>query len=866
VICGHDHWCTRSQSGVWAVCRRVDDGTGKHKVDKVGDSYWLYRVIEADLGATREAAPPSPIVVAKERAASETLHAVYTALLGHLTLTGKHRTVLRARGLTDTWIDRAQYRTLPSLGRAQIARRLVDQFGPAISERVPGFVVRRSQDGQSYWTVAGSAGLIIPVRDVVGRIVALLVRSDAVDHGRKYSYISSSRDGGPGPGAPVHVPVHDGAISGIPLAVEGILKADVVYQLSGRLTIGQPGVSAISSLLVVLKTLGLHDVELGYDTDHRTNPHVMRALARAVPMLNDAGHPVSLTLWDVHLGKGLDDLLHAGHQPQIINGDAVATYVQGAAAGLPKMGGQVAERAGGEPEMREPAQATGPRPTLDGPTAYARIEQAVCRYLRLPARCWQTFIALWVLHTYGYRNGVVFESPRLFISGFYQSGKTRVLEVLAVLCPEPIFSTLVTSAGLFRSITTVRPVLLIDETGSLFVPAKERSEKISDLLAFLNGGYRDGATVRRCIPPSQEVRPFPIFAPVAMVMLAGDRLPHTLASRGPILVMQRKRPADRLPRFRMRDALREFAELRAELAAWTHEHAGALRTASPAPLMENNDRIDEVTGPLLAAAEACGLDMPEVRKDLAACFEGRDEEGEELSILLLRDICTVFDLPPKPEKMLTVAIAEALCALEDRPWGTWWRSVLAEDNVEKKMGRRLAALLKLFRVLGVTSKNVVVGEVQGKGYERADFEEAWARYCPPVPPSLPRSEVANVQNVQNQAEQGPSHENQNVQEGSVDVSEIGRKTIQDKAVDVSDVSRAKEAKEPGIDGVGAVVRAFRDVLPVGTQEVTHQPLHQRLLELTGETTQAIWSLIASAIQAGVLVRVRPLVYRLGGLS
>jgi hypothetical protein len=351
-----------------------------------------------------------------------------------------------------------------------------------------------------------------------------------------------------------------------------------------------------------------------------------------------------------------------------------------------------------------------------------------------------------------------------------------------------------------------------------------------------------------------------------MVLLAGDRLPHTLASRGPTLVMQRKRPADKLPRFRMRDALREFAALRKDLARWTDAHAKALQAASPDPLVENNDRIDEVMGPLLAAAEECGLGMEVVRKDLDACFEGREEEGEELSILLLRDIRTVFDRPPQPEKMLTVPLVGALCDLEDRPWGNFWRSVLAEENPEKKVGRRLAALVKMFRVLGVASKNVVVGEVQGKGYERVDFEEAWARYCPPRPPSSSSSGPGNVRNVQNQAEQGPARENQNVQEGPVDVSEIGRETLQDKAVDVWDVSEAKEEDGAGFGGTGAVVRAYRDVLATGAEGVTHQPLHRRLLELTGGTPQAVWTLIVQAIQAGILIRIRSMVYRLGDVS
>ena len=49
-------------------------------------------------------------------------------------------------------------------------------------------------------------GLIIPVRDVRTRIVALRVRKD--EGAPRYSFVSSaSVEPGPGPGAPAHVPV-----------------------------------------------------------------------------------------------------------------------------------------------------------------------------------------------------------------------------------------------------------------------------------------------------------------------------------------------------------------------------------------------------------------------------------------------------------------------------------------------------------------------------------------------------------------------------------------------------------------------------------------------------------------------------------
>ena len=42
-ICGHPNWCSFSADGVWMLCRRVDNGTGLHRVDKAGADYWLYR-------------------------------------------------------------------------------------------------------------------------------------------------------------------------------------------------------------------------------------------------------------------------------------------------------------------------------------------------------------------------------------------------------------------------------------------------------------------------------------------------------------------------------------------------------------------------------------------------------------------------------------------------------------------------------------------------------------------------------------------------------------------------------------------------------------------------------------------------------
>src|SRR5262249_10341255 len=140
-----------------------------------------------------------------DRADADTLDRIYSSLLSRLQLSESHRDGLRQRGLSDAEIDRRRYRSLPVHGRARLAQELREQHGDAVL-RVPGIIVRE-REGRRYLTVAGAAGLLIPVRDAAGRIVALAVRRDDKGNGPRYSWLSSSRHGGPGPGAPAHVPL-----------------------------------------------------------------------------------------------------------------------------------------------------------------------------------------------------------------------------------------------------------------------------------------------------------------------------------------------------------------------------------------------------------------------------------------------------------------------------------------------------------------------------------------------------------------------------------------------------------------------------------------------------------------------------------
>lgn len=313
-ICGKPTWCVLSADGAWAICRRFDTGTGLHKVDKAGANYWLYHLHGRAVPRPLITAPPAQSHT--ERAEPSTLDQVYRALLALLPLSGAHRRPLRQRGLSDRDIVQRGYRTLAADGRTIRARQLLEHFGPDVCITIPGLYVH-TQGARRWWGLAGAPGLVIPVRDRQGQVVGLKVRADHPGEGPKYTYLSSTKHGGPGPGAPVHVPLHDGLLAQTIRLTEGELKADVATALSGLWTLSVAGVSAWRPTLPLVHQLEVTTVYLAFDADWRTNVHVARAFAGLAAALTSAGVEVRVEVWEPAHGKGIDDVLGAGHAPTV---------------------------------------------------------------------------------------------------------------------------------------------------------------------------------------------------------------------------------------------------------------------------------------------------------------------------------------------------------------------------------------------------------------------------------------------------------------------------------------------------------------------------------------------------------------------
>jgi hypothetical protein len=317
--CGKSDWCSVSRDGVYAICRRVNDGSGRGKVDRGGGEYWVYRL----RGEATLAARPWPAKVAPAALpTSAHLHRVYSAILEVLTLAEVDRDQLRSRGLNEDHIQRNQYRTFGAYDRRRALARALRLYGEAACLTVPGVILRR-ENRDSYVCLAGAPGLIVPVRNLGGEIIALKVRR-RVAASPRYLYVSSVATGGPGPGAPVHVPSAGDRSTTVVRLTEGELKADVATALSGLLTISVAGAGTWRRALPVLKELGARTCRLAFDADGLTNRHVATALLSLAEHLVGEGLEVELETWEESL-KGIDDCLAAGRPIARWVGEAALT-------------------------------------------------------------------------------------------------------------------------------------------------------------------------------------------------------------------------------------------------------------------------------------------------------------------------------------------------------------------------------------------------------------------------------------------------------------------------------------------------------------------------------------------------------------
>ena len=321
--CGRPDWCSRSSAGeviCWRSSNAHPDETSHDKRGvpyvRLPDPAW-----QGETSAAATEPPPRAAPAERMRAGPEVLDLAYRTLLAHLALDPIDREGLSARGLTDAQIDAGLYRTMPTAGpqRAAAADAVAAALGQVALD-VPGLALHQigEKDVRALDTSAGlpqgslallgPPGLMIPVIDTAGRVVAIKIRTDGPS---RYIYLTSRRAGGAGPGAQAHIA---GTIEGAPCIriTEGELKATIAYHLTGIPTVSVPGVSAWRTALALVVDTALRGtvVRIAYDADAATNPLVAESRDDLADALARAGFAVEIETWNS--GKGIDDALVAG--------------------------------------------------------------------------------------------------------------------------------------------------------------------------------------------------------------------------------------------------------------------------------------------------------------------------------------------------------------------------------------------------------------------------------------------------------------------------------------------------------------------------------------------------------------------------
>jgi len=287
-------------------------------------------------------------------------------------------------------------------------------------------------------------------------------------------------------------------------------------------------------------------------------------------------------------------------------------------------------------------------------------------------------------------------------------------------------------AVMFRKIATAGTTVLLDEVDAIF---RDRDDSTEGVRAVLNAGNRRGAVVARCVGKGHELRDFSVFCPK---VLAGiGTLPDTVADRSIPIRLQRRTAAERVARLRLRVLATEAKPVQQRLATWAAGAVLVLRDAEPEVPDVLTDRAAEAWEPLVAIADVAGGTWPKRARESALALHGV-ADVESTGVALLAALAESFTDPETGttrDRLLTRELLELLVARDGEPWGSWWGQALAKGDVQGPAYK----LSKLLRSFGITAHDIRTTTERGKGFERADFVEAWSRYLsPPLNAVTPR--------------------------------------------------------------------------------------------------------------------------------
>lgn len=244
----------------------------------------------------------------------EKLNKAYRMFLNALPLYDKHRQNLSKRGLSDEFISKGLYRSVPETGDRNKVLKELNKCG--LFKGVPGFYT----DKYGHLQIAAFAsGFFVPYFNAEGKITGMQIRYDKPKEGYpKYVWFSSIGYGVDGCAA------FNSAFYGIPglsdisqssavYVTEGALKAAISTCLdkNHHLFVAIAGVNCYAQweeLCEHLKKKKIKIIVDAFDNDRTVNEHVERALKKLYSIAESYGIRMQHLSWDASY-KGIDDFL-----------------------------------------------------------------------------------------------------------------------------------------------------------------------------------------------------------------------------------------------------------------------------------------------------------------------------------------------------------------------------------------------------------------------------------------------------------------------------------------------------------------------------------------------------------------------------
>ena len=262
------------------------------------------------------------------------------------------------------------------------------------------------------------------------------------------------------------------------------------------------------------------------------------------------------------------------------------------------------------------------------------------------------------------------------------------------------------------------PTLMIDEADTFL---KDNEE----LRGVINSGHtRQSAYVIRNVGDDHEPKLFSTWGAKAISGIGS--MPDTLMDRAILLTLRRKLKHEKVERLRHAEK-GLFDELASKLARFAEDSGATLGMARPNLPDALNDRAQDNWEPLLAIADMAGGNWPKTAREAALTLSGAEQDSISLSAELLADIKEVLETKGV-ERISTAELIEALCADDEKSWGTYNRG---KPNSPRQFANRLTEY-------GIKSKTVRIDYKTPRGFEREQFEDAFLRYLSPPPSATPQ--------------------------------------------------------------------------------------------------------------------------------